>query len=266
MNHFERQHYMQKQGDTLIKYMLNHIGHPEDELRDKLNYRVFIELLSENLFTNDQLKELTKTLYSNHYLFNSIGDQNSDSVFTRSFSALWLNNLLNVDRQIRFLSNDDAKNILEVCSHYLNKELDVRGFVGEKGWAHSIAHGSDLASAIVSHPLFEERLSPILLQGIKESFWKGTVYVDDEEERLVTIVENLINQDYPEEILIEWVEQVFDKLQFYLMEVGYTPQYFAARTNTLHFMKTLYFTLKFSQKMSTLNGIVSIFIGKWMKS
>jgi len=49
------------------------------------------------------------------------------------------------------------------------------------------------------------------------------------------------------------------------MDVGYTPQYFNARTNTLHFMKTLYFTLKFSQQMPQLKGIVSIFISKWMK-
>lgn len=93
------------------------------------------------------------------------------------------------------------------------------------------------------------RFAPILLQGIKNSLWKDSVYVDDEDERLVTIIEKLMAKGYPEEILIEWVEQVFDKLQFYLMEVGYTPQYFAARTNTLHFMKTLYFTLKFSQKL-----------------
>lgn len=265
MNQPERQAYMNNHADVLIENMIQHIGYPEDELRDKLNYRLFIELLAAQLFTREQMAKLTITLKGDEYLFHSIGDRDNDNVFTRSFSALWLSNLLNVDSQLHFLSEEEAVRILDESSRYLVKENDVRGFVGEKGWAHAVAHGADLSSAIVAHPSFNVRFAPVILQGIKDSFWKGTVFVDDEEERLVTIFEKLILKDFPEEILIEWIEQVFDKLQFYLMEVGYTPQYFAARTNTLHFMKTLYFTLKFSQKSPEIMGIVSLLIAKWMK-
>ncbi|MDN4492472.1 DUF2785 domain-containing protein [Ureibacillus aquaedulcis] len=265
MNPTEKQAYMHEHGDRLIADMITHIGYPEDELRDKLNYRLFIELLAAELFSKKQMAQIAITLKGDDYLYHSIGERDSDSVFTRSFSALWLSNLLNVDGQRRFLSEQEALGILDAGAHYLAKENDVRGFVGEKGWAHSIAHGADLSSAIISHPSFNVRFAPIILQGIKDSFWKGTVFVDDEEERLVTIFEKLISVNFPEEILIEWIEQVFDKLQFYLMEVGYTPQYFKARTNTLHFMKTLYLTLKFSQKSPELMAIVSLFLAKWMK-
>lgn len=265
MNQIERQAYMHENGEQLIEMMIAHIGSPEDEIRDKLNYRLFIELLAAQLFSSEQMAQMASTLKGDHYLFCSIGERNTDSVFTRSFSALWLSNLINADGQLRFLNEEEATGILDAASNYLTKEKDVRGFVGEKGWAHSIAHGADLASAIIFHPLFNVRLVPVILQGIKDGFWKGTVFVDDEEERLVRVVEKLIAKDFPEEVLIEWVEQIFDKLQFYLMEVGYTPQYFAARTNTLHFMKTLYFTLKFSQKSPQLMGVVSLFIAKWMK-
>ncbi|MGE7666495.1 DUF2785 domain-containing protein [Ureibacillus composti] len=265
MDTVERQQFMNQQGNQLIEEMILHIGSPDNELRDQLNYRLFIELLSYQLLTSEQMTFLVQTLQGNDYLYQKIGEVDTDTVFTRSFSALWLTALINVDSQLHFLPDDTAKSLLEICVPYLTKEKDVRGFVGEKGWARSIAHGADLASALISHPQFEIRLSPILLQGIKDSFWKGTVYVDDEEERLVAIINQLISKEFPEEILIEWVEQVFDKLQFYLMEVGYTPQYFNARTNTLHFMKTLYFTLKFSQQMPQLKGTVSIFISKWMK-
>ena len=265
MNDSERRTYMNEHADHLIAEMLEHIGYPEDEMRDKLNYRLFIELLASQLLSHKQMGHITSTLQGEDYLFLSIGERNSDTVFTRSFSALWLSNLLNVDRQLRFLNEDEATSILDASSRYLGKENDVRGFVGEKGWAHAIAHGADLASAIISHPSFDSRFAPVILQGIKESFWKGTVFVDDEDERLATILEKLISQNFPEEIIIEWIEQVFDKLQFYLMEVGYTPKYFAARTNTLHFMKTLYFTLKFSRKSPEIMGVVSLFIAKWMK-
>lgn len=266
MNFNERQQYMVTNGDELLQNMLLHIGHPDDELRDKLNYRLFVELLSEQLMTTEQMKQLSLTLYGKDYLYRSIGERHTETVFTRSFSALWLSVLLRVDSQLHFLTDEESLQILEACTPYLINEKDVRGFVGEEqGWAHAISHGADLANAVVSHPSFEVRLAPKLLQGIKDSFWKEAVFVDDEEERLVTILEKLIIHDFPEEILVEWVEQVFDKLQFYLMEVGYTPQYFSARTNTLHFMKTLYFTLKFTKKMPQLNGVVSLFIAKWMK-
>lgn len=265
MDTTDRKIYMIENGNELLEKMLLNIGFPEDELRDKLNYRLFIELLSEQMLTKEQMSSLVSTLQGDNFLYFAIGEFETDSVFIRSFSALWLTSLIYTDSQFHFLKDDEAKKLFERCVPYLSKERDVRGFVVEKGWAHAIANGAELTSAIVNHPTFELKLAPILLQGIKDSFWKGRVYVDDEEERLVSIIEKLVAKDFPEEILIEWVEQVFDKLQFYLMEVGYTPQYFSARTNTLHFMKTLYFTLKFSQKMPELRGITSILIGRWMK-
>ncbi|MEL3961356.1 DUF2785 domain-containing protein [Lysinibacillus endophyticus] len=265
MNLEGRQQYVAEHGDELLHNMLLHIGFPENELRDQLNYRLFIELLSQNQLTVEQMNNTAKTLVENDYLYSSIHEKESDHVFTRSFSALWLTGLLHADRQLHFLNEEDASAILNASASYLSREKDVRGFVGEKGWALAIAHGADLATAIVSHPAFEIRLSPILLQGIKDSFWKGSVFTNDEDERFVAIVEQLINHDFPEEVLIEWIEQVFDKLQFYVMQVGYTPHYFAARTNTLNFMKTLYFTLKFSKKAPEVMGIVSLMLGKWMK-
>lgn len=265
MDHAERVHYIQKSGDTLLQEMLQNIGVPEDELRDKLNYRVFIELLSAQLWKPAQMIELTKTLISQDYLYSHLSEENEDAVFTRSFSALWLAGLLQVDRQLHFLTDDEAKEIIKATLPYLHREHDVRGFVGEKGWAHAVAHGADLAVAAVNHPAFQLSDAPILLQGMKEAFWKGSVYTDDEDERLVKIIEALVAIDFPEEVLVEWVEQVFDKFDHHLHEVGYTPAFFAARTNTLHFMKTLYFSLKFSNHYLQLRGVCSILIGKWMK-
>ena len=46
MNQMEREHYMSSQGQHLLEQMVEWIGIPDDELRDKLNYRLFIELLS----------------------------------------------------------------------------------------------------------------------------------------------------------------------------------------------------------------------------
>ncbi|HWL25870.1 MAG TPA: DUF2785 domain-containing protein [Ureibacillus sp.] len=265
MNDLERAHYMSSNGDRLLEQMTELIGIPEDELRDKLNYRLFIELLSSNLLSKEQMLDLTLKLSSDQFLFNSIGEKETDSVFLRSFSALWLASLIRVDKQIHFLSNEQTRSIFNSCTSYLSREKDVRGYLGEKGWASAMSNGAEMILSIVSHSAFELRFTPTILSGIKDSFWKGSVYVDDEEERFSNIIEKLISKDIPEQLFIEWVEQVFDKLQYYLMTSGYTPLYFSARTNTLHFMKNLYFVLKFTRQMPELQGVVSIFIGKWMK-
>lgn len=263
MNQLEREQYINTNGDQLLEQMTKYIGYPEDELRDKLNYRLFIELLSANVFTNEQMTQLTIKLSGDDYLYNSIGKMEDDSVFTRSFSALWLAALLHADAQLNFLTEEQSTKVLEVTTPYLMKELDVRSFLGEKGWALAIGNGSELATAIVSHPSFNLRLSSKLLEGVKASFWKGSVYINDEEEGFAKLIGLLISKNIPEEVLVEWVEQVFDKLEFYLITNGYTPQFFSARTNTLHFMKQFYFLLKFTRRMPELMGAVSIFIGKW---
>ncbi len=182
-------------GIGLLEQMTQYIGYPEDELRDKLNYRLFIELLSTKVFTNEQMTQLTMKLSGEDFLYKSIGEKEDDSVFVRSFSALWLTALLHVDTQLNFLTQEQSTKILELATPYLGKENDVRGFLGEKGWALAIVNGAELAAAIVSHPSFELHLSPKLLEGIKGSFWKGSVYINDEEESFAKIIDLLISKN-----------------------------------------------------------------------
>lgn len=261
----QRKQYVETEGEQLVEELLANIGHPNPAVRDELNYRVFIELVQENVLPPTLLNKMATTLASTAFLYKGIGDGEGDDVFTRSFSALTLTALFHADKQLAFLSTEEAQTLMEQCLPYLAKERDVRGFVEQKGWAHSIAHGADLGAAILTHPHAKIQYGAQLLQGVKASMWKGRVYQDDEDERLVKIVEALIANEFPEDVLVEWMEQLFDRLEGELYQTGYTPAFFHARTNTLHFAKTLYFTLKFSQQYDKLRGVTSIFIAKWMK-
>ena len=124
-------------------------------------------------------------LISDRYLFASIGEKDTDDVFIRSFSTLWLTGLFWLDQEHPFMDLELRNQAMEKSATYLLLEQDTRGFVEGNGWAHSIAHGADLAKAIASHPLVEKRLIPIILEGVTSCFWKGCVYTDDEDERLV---------------------------------------------------------------------------------
>ncbi|QTD40065.1 DUF2785 domain-containing protein [Sporosarcina sp. Te-1] len=259
----ERMEHIQENGGQLIGQMLEEIGSIDPVLRDEQIYRLIITLLTEHLIENEVMENLAIELISDRRLFWSIGEMDTDSVFTRSFSALWLAGLLAIDRETSYLEETVRHVVMERSATYLQQERDVRGFVEEKGWAHSIAHGADLAAVIAGHPLAEKRLIPVLLQGVSDSFWKGPVYTDDEDERLVAVIMALVKRGYPEEVLVEWIEQVFDRLELERTRKGYSRSLFQARTNTLQFMKTLYFALKMNHQAPGLQQVVAHVIQKW---
>lgn len=265
MNNIERKAYLIEHSDELLNNMLSQIGSIDAELRDHYIYSTFLALLRNNLLTDAQLVWLFEKATSSNYLYKGIGELGTDTVFTRSFTALLVADILSVDAEKHFLPTETLEHYFEKCTHYLLKERDTSSFVDGKGLAQSIAHGADLATASINHPAFEMRMAPMMLQAVKACLWKDTVYVNDEEERLINVVEALIHFGMPEEVLIEWVEQVFDKLNFHLETQGYNEAFFKGRTCTLNFMKTFFFILKTQNLMSKLQNVVYISIGKWLK-
>jgi len=265
MTHTTRQEFMIKNGDWLLQEMLVHIGSPDAELRDQLIYRTFIELLSDNLLTTQQLQSLFDTAASDNYLFLNIGEEKTDSVFTRSFSALLIAGILSKDATLQILDANRLQLYFQKIGRYLLLEKDTRGFVQDKGWAHSIAHGADLATMTIKHPKFDLQYAPAILHALKLVSWKNIVYVNDEEERLVTIIEALLDRNYSEEALIEFVQQAFDKFEMHLVTQGYNESFFSGRTCTLNIMKTLYFALKMNNRSPQLQNAIYGQVAKWLK-
>lgn len=261
----ERQTFMFQHSDWLLQEMLAHIGSVDAELRDHLIYRTFVDLLSDNLLSSQQLQYLFDTVTGEDFLYLHIGDKTEDSVFTRSFSALLVAGLLAKDAELLVLRDEDLQVFFKKIGRYLLLEQDTRGYVQGKGWAHSIAHGADLATTTIKHPKFDLQYAPSILHALKLVTWKETVFVNDEEERLINIVDALLLQNYSEEALIEFVEQAFDKFEMHLMTQGYNELFFSGRTCTLNFMKTLYFSLKMNNKAPQLQNTIYGQVAKWLK-
>lgn len=255
-----------KMNNVIFEEMLTHLGNESAVLRDQQNYRLFIQLLSENAIPENILHVYVKQLASYEGLLYEIDQPEGASVFQRSYSALFLAAIVNADRQLQVLTEQELEHIAEMAISLFKKEQDLRSFVSETaGWAHSIANTADLLTAIIQHPKYPVRLTAQILQAIRSNFWKGYVFTDDEEERFCTIIESILNKDIDEELLIEWFEQLFEQLQMVAYERGYDALWFKARTNLLNLSKTLYFFLKFSNRHDKLRGIMSIFIQRWLK-
>ncbi|OEC03504.1 hypothetical protein GY31_01865 [Lysinibacillus sphaericus] len=261
----ERQAFFNKEGEWLLKEMVAHIGSTDGELRDHLIYRLFIDLLSDNFLSAQQLQGLFDTATSEDFLYANIGEQMTDSVFTRSFSALLVAGILAKDSELLILNDTSLQSFFKKIGRYLLLENDTRGFVEGKGWAHSVAHGADLAAMTIKHPKFDLQHAPSILHALKLVTWKDVVFINDEEERLVNIIEALLARNYSEEALSEWVEQVFDKFEMHLVTQGYNQSFFSGRTCTLNAMKTLYFALKMNNLAPKLQNTLYLQIAKWLK-
>lgn len=229
--------------DVLIASMLDNIGSIDSELRDDLIFSTFMRLIEKDLLTISQKKYILKTCLDKFHLFNSIGERNTDSVFTRSFSSLVIAGILANDKHECLLSKDDFMETLLKTIEYMQNEMDTRGYVEGKGWAHSIAHGADLLAALVRHPSFPKAYESEILNTVSLCLYKKAIYIDDEDERLSFVIEALIERDLDQKELKKWITANFNVLESISQKEGYSNNYFRTKFTIASFFKTLYFRM-----------------------
>ncbi|QDP41145.1 DUF2785 domain-containing protein [Radiobacillus deserti] len=251
--------------DSLIDKMLSNIGTVDPELRDKLIFNTFGKLITENYLSNKQMEHILKVCLE--LLFFDIGQKEDDSVFTRSFSALVIGLIVEKDRKESFLSKEYVDQAIEASVEYLNSEQDIRGYVNEKGWAHSIAHGADLLTEAVKHPQFSLSFLSECLIVIKNCLFKeGTAdipYVDEEEERLIFAVEALIEKGLSEKEVEVWLFTISNELKNVLEEDGYSLTFFRKKTIVITFLRAFYFRLLFKNDGIKLREMTANILKEW---
>lgn len=148
----EKCHWQDLDKTIVLKSMLEHIGSTDSELRDELIYTSFYQLIIDrNQIEAKVLAELFDTCID-ELMFKGIGETETDTVFTRSFTTLLVALILNRDNRDNFLSSSKVNYIKERLMKSLYLEKDVRGYVAGKGWAHSIAHIADTFEELVMNP------------------------------------------------------------------------------------------------------------------
>lgn len=240
--------YTQLQRGQLVEEMLQHIGSTDSELRDELIYSVFFKLITEKVLTDAELISILAICRDEDHLFQQINESSTDAVFTRSFSSLVIALVLHQDKTRRFLSNGELKTTFADSFDYMEQEQDTRGFVEGKGWAHSIAHGADLLAEAVSHPAFEREGAARGLAVVSACLFKDGYYMNEEDERLIFVVEALLEKGMPDHRIEQWTAAIFDRLKQYHENEGYSLDFFRVKTNILNFAKTLYFRLAFIER------------------
>lgn len=224
--------------DSLIQSMIDHIGSVDSELRDGLIYGTFSTWIMEDRLKGDQLAELLDI--SLELLFKGIGENGTDTVFTRSFASLWIAAILYSDNKHDFLPEAAIEKTHEALLAYMPAEQDVRGYVPVKGWAHSVAHVADAFDELVQNPKLDAAAYPELAKALwNKIFISESVYVHAEEERLLVplleMLERGMDLKLVEELLTELPEKV-------LLQKQQLPEenYWFLVANCKGFLKSFY--------------------------
>lgn len=169
--------------------MLKGIGSIDPVLRDDLIFSIFSKWIKDDVFTYVQLQKILLISIDDEHLFYKLGEINHDSVFTRTFSLLVIAVILYKSNEKEFINLSDFEKVKQRLFQYAVKEKDIRGYVEEKGWGHSIVHLADCLDELAKNQNLNNMDLLMILKIINLRIVESeNVYVCEEDERLVTAV------------------------------------------------------------------------------
>lgn len=230
--------------DSLSSSMLQHIGVTDSYLRDKLIYSTFYHLIKKDYISHTHLQKLLSESISENYLFYKIHADDDDAVFTRAFTTLLIALIIDADTNHNFLSQTDISNVQDKLILYMNKEHDLRGYVQERGWAHSVAHASDTFEALVNNPKLETLHHEEILQTLLNKVCVHSIhYKYEEDERIVYSIVAMLQNGLEEEVLILALRDLVAQLQIQKPTL-HIDSYEFLYGNIKSFLRSLFFRLR----------------------
>ncbi|MCM3700502.1 DUF2785 domain-containing protein [Paenibacillus macerans] len=218
--------------------MMDHIGAPDPFLRDELIYMTLQHWVTQGMYTHDQLLQLLHICLDKHHLFCKIGEKGTESVFTRSFSVLLIPLILFADRQQPFLSGGDTEMIKNELVAYLLMENDLRGYTGDTGWAHAMAHAADAfedlaRSEHMQQPALMEILNTLQAKICNHQY----TFINEEDERTVSAVVTVLDRSIlTDEEVAGWIKRFGTA-----PKPGRVPDDHVLGTNVKCFLRSFYF-------------------------
>ncbi|MFL0377259.1 DUF2785 domain-containing protein [Paenibacillus amylolyticus] len=233
----------EEQPFELALHMIKHIGSTDPVLRDELIYVTFATWIGQGIFSEDQLRYVLQLVLDDQHLFYGIGEQGTDSVFTRTFSVLLLPLILNVDRQRPFLHKEDIAGIHHRLTTYLEREKDVRGYADNKGWAHAPAHAADAVEDLAQSPYLERTDLLELLHALAVKITESSVvYIHDEDQRIAHAVITILCRNLLElRDITAWIDSLHQGDQAVNRSLLETSQ---RNLNVRLFLQTLYLAIR----------------------
>ncbi len=214
----------------LKEELFANLASTDPELRDTIGLEAFYNWLKQGLYSEEDVHNLIPRLIAN--LQKGLGETEDDSVFLRSFSALWLAVIVEHHIEKPTLKKEDMDLILEAALAYFAAERDLRGLVPIKGWAHAIAHTSDLFCALARSPQTDVNDHIKILDCITRKLKDATnwIYLYGEDGRLArTAIAIFIRETLSTDQIKDWLASLSADWNGAWWDEGRTRSFFNSR-------------------------------------
>jgi hypothetical protein len=229
----------------LLPGLLDLLGSPDPFLRDEVGYGVLARwVVHDQLIGPDELRRCAERLLGDLRYGLDDGDSDEHAVLRRSFSALALAIVAYRDVEEQFLAPDTVHRLFEAGLAYLIDETDRRGWVPELGWVHATAHAADLLKFLVRNPVTGREEHRRVLGALQTLLTQPIpAFVDDEEDRLVLVVVDVMGRETISDAeLVEWIDGFGAWLEEHA-DGAFDPTVHATATNVKRFVRTLHLAL-----------------------
>lgn len=189
-------------------------------------------------------------------MFEGIGSSGDDSVFGRSFAVLSLGICVYRDNNEPYLEQTRWFELLGATEAYALREIDLRGWVPGKGWAHAAAHTADLIGRFAkSRYASAEAVGPRLLD-IASALQRNATdaFAWGEDERLARALATGVELGtIPVEALLGWARTAVERAPV-LDYAAFDPVSFARRENLKRLLRALHLRLDGVEELRALQG------------
>jgi hypothetical protein len=229
----------------LVPELIGYLGSTDPQLRDIFAYGIMNRWINRQIVQPADLHPLIEPFTAN--LRHGLSEQNTDSVFLRSFSVLMLAATVYYDNHKQpFLSDNEVHQLLEAVLVYFAAERDVRGCVEGKGWAHAVAHTADLLDEFaLSRYATEYDLERILDALAMKVMTTQSMLLFNEDDRmsfaaLSALKREMLSQSYVQ----AWITKLGQlPASTGLQKLFSDPVCHSAYVNTKNFLRSLYVRL-----------------------
>jgi hypothetical protein len=192
----------------LTPQLLAHLGSTDPEQREQ-SATILEKWFNQGYYLPAELSDIIAQLSNN--LTVGLGEQGTDTVLLRSFSALTLAEIVYYDYEHPFLTESQLRQLLEDGLAYFLAEHDLRGYEAGIGWIHAVAHGSDLLAVLALHDVLQVADLERIMKAIASKVAPPVpyVYLYNEDQRMVravlwTLQRNLLTMDF----IGNWLDQI----------------------------------------------------------
>ena len=195
--------------DDLTAELTTMLGSTDPEVRDGTAFPALATWIQRGVY-DDLLAGLGDGMVAG--LSVGLGESGTDTVFRRSFSALIVGACIERDNDQHLLPVGKILDWGDRVAVWFLTELDTRGFVPDKGWAHAVAHGADTLGALGESPHLGAAEHEAILDVLAERLLRQPVdqpLTAGEPDRMAAATMQILRRDtLGTDVLEPWVHRI----------------------------------------------------------